>query len=130
MKRTEGQSIRSATCRHPRASAQERSEEGDAREDGGGGLGLGAAGVLDRVREAAVAGDSGFSVLFSDAPDPDEVHGPDDLRISLVCLHCLIDDDPELGRGLDIAREYGVADLDENGEWVHGRGQEAGRPLG
>jgi hypothetical protein len=23
----------------------------------------------------------------------------------------------ELGRGLDIAWEYGVADLDENGEW-------------
>jgi hypothetical protein len=34
-----------------------------------------------------------------------------------VCLHCLIDDHPEIGRGLDIAREYGVADLDENGEW-------------
>jgi hypothetical protein len=64
-------------------------------------------------------GDSGFSVL-SDAPDPDEVHGPDDPRISLVCLHCLIDNDPELGRGLDIAREYGVADLDDDGEWVVG----------
>jgi hypothetical protein len=28
--------------------------------------------------------------------------------------------DPELGRGLDIAREYGVADLDEDDEWVVG----------
>jgi hypothetical protein len=37
-----------------------------------------------------------------------------------VCLDCLIDDHPELGRGLDIAREYGVADLDDSGEWVVG----------
>jgi hypothetical protein len=66
------------------------------------------------------AADSGFSVLFDDAPDPDEVEGPDDPRISLVCLDCLIDDHPELGRGLDIAREHGVADLDESGEWVVG----------
>ena len=33
---------------------------------------------------------------------------------------CLLDDNPELGCGLDIAREYGVADLDEDGEWVVG----------
>ena len=65
-------------------------------------------------------GDSGFTVLFDDAPDPDEVHGTDDPRISLVCLHCLLDDHPEIGRGLDIARQYGVADLDENDEWVVG----------
>jgi hypothetical protein len=64
--------------------------------------------------------DSGFTVLFDDAPDPDEVEGPDDPRLSLVCLSCLVDDHPELGRGLDIAREYGVADLDESGEWVVG----------
>ena len=65
-------------------------------------------------------GDSGFTVLFDDVPDPDEVHGPEDPRISLVCLDCLIDDEPELGRGLDIARDYGVADLDDDGEWVVG----------
>ena len=65
-------------------------------------------------------GDSGFTVLFEDAPDPDEVQGPDDPRISLVCLHCLINDHPELGHGLDIAREYGVADLDDDDEWVVG----------
>ena len=53
-------------------------------------------------------------------PDPDEVDGLDDPRVSLVCLHCLIDDHPEIGRGLDIAREYGVADLDDEGEWVVG----------
>jgi len=27
---------------------------------------------------------------------------------------------PEIGRGLDIAREYGVANLDEDCEWVVG----------
>ena len=61
--------------------------------------------------------DSGFSVLLNDAPDPDEVEGPDDPRISLVCIDCLIDDYPELGRGLDIARRFGVADLGEDGDW-------------
>ena len=40
--------------------------------------------------------------------------------IDFVCLHCLIEDHPEIGRGLDIAREYGVADLDDGGEWVVG----------
>jgi hypothetical protein len=38
---------------------------------------------------------------------------------SIVCLGCLIDDNPELGRGLDLAREYGVADLADGG-WVVG----------
>ena len=62
-------------------------------------------------------GDSGLTILFSDAPDPDEVR-PDDPRITLVHLSCLVDDHPELGRGLDIAREYGVADLGEDGGWM------------
>jgi hypothetical protein len=73
--------------------------------------------------------DSGFTVLFDDAPDPDDLPVVDPAQVSkgelppgitFVCLHCLIDDHPEIGRGLDIAREYGVADLDENGEWVVG----------
>jgi hypothetical protein len=64
-------------------------------------------------------GDSGLTVLFGDAPDPDEV-GPDDPRITLVCVSCLIDDHPEPGWGLDIAPEHGVADLDDDGEWVVG----------
>ena len=65
-------------------------------------------------------GDSGFTVLFDDAPDPDDLPDEGELPegISLVCLNCLLDDHPELGRGLDLAREYGVADLDENDEWV------------
>jgi hypothetical protein len=65
-------------------------------------------------------GDSGFTVLFDDAPDPEEVEGVDHPAISFVCLDCLIDDHPERGRGLDIAREHGVADLHDYGEWVVG----------
>lgn len=68
-------------------------------------------------------GDSGFTVLFDDAPDPEDLPDfTDELPdgVTLVCLHCLIQDHPEIGRGLDIAREYGVADLDDDGEWVVG----------
>jgi hypothetical protein len=34
-------------------------------------------------------------------------------------MNCLLDEDPALGRGLDLAREHGVADL-EDGKWVVG----------
>jgi hypothetical protein len=66
-----------------------------------------------------VAGRQRLTILFADAPDPDEVE-PDDPRITLVCLFCLIEDHPELGRGLEIARRFGVADLDEDGVWIMG----------
>ena len=68
-------------------------------------------------------GDSGFSILFADAPDPDDLEDdePGSLPegITIGHLGCLLDEHPELGRGLDIAREHGVADL-ENDEWVVG----------
>jgi hypothetical protein len=71
--------------------------------------------------------DSGFSVLFSDAPDPESLPTPraGDTElpegISLMCLHCLIDEYPEIGRGLDMAREHGVVILDDNDEhWIPG----------
>jgi hypothetical protein len=67
------------------------------------------------------SGDSGLTILFDDAPDPHDVE-PDDPRITLVHLSCLIDDHPELGRGLDIAREYGVG-----GSWRRRRAG-GGRP--
>jgi len=67
------------------------------------------------------SGDSGFTVLFDDAPDPEELDDKGQHpAVTIVCLHCLIDDHPEIGRGLKIAREYGVADLDDRGEWVVG----------
>ncbi len=68
-------------------------------------------------------GVSGFSILFADAPDPDDLEDdePGSLPegITIGHLGCLLDEHPELGRGLDIAREHGVADL-ENDEWVVG----------
>jgi hypothetical protein len=65
-------------------------------------------------------GDSGYTVIFDDAPDQEKVDRPEQPETSLVCLHCLIEDHPEIGSGLDIAREYGVADLNDDGEWVVG----------
>jgi len=67
--------------------------------------------------------DSGFTVLFDDAPDPDDVPESEPLAhhgISTWCVHCLIEEHPEIGRGFDIARQYGVADLDDDGQWVVG----------
>jgi hypothetical protein len=44
-------------------------------------------------------GDSGFTVLFDDAPDPEDVpENGQHPAIKIVCLHCLIDDHP--GGGL------------------------------
>ena len=66
-----------------------------------------------------LAGRQGFTVLLDDAPDPDEV--PDPAILGSPRVPGLPDRRrPELGRGLDIAREYGVADLDDDGEWVVG----------
>jgi hypothetical protein len=64
------------------------------------------------------AWDSGYTIIFEDAPDPEELEEIDGEGSELVCLRCLIDDHPEIGRGLDLAREHGVANLDENGAWV------------
>jgi hypothetical protein len=69
--------------------------------------------------EPLSSSDSGFTVLFEDAPDPGDVDDPTTHPgISIVCLGCLLDDHPEIGRGLDVAREFGAADLDDGGEWV------------
>ena len=65
------------------------------------------------------AGDSGLSILLTDAPDPAEVE-PGDPRVGVVCLDCVLDDFPGIAVGLELAREYGVADLDDDGEWVVG----------
>lgn len=77
-------------------------------------------GVIYVAEAAARAWDSGFTVIWDDAPHESELHrGPggqyDDPRVSVVCLHCLIDDSPELGRGLDLARVHGQVDWDDEG---------------
>jgi hypothetical protein len=59
--------------------------------------------------------DSGFTILFTDAPD--ELPDPDDPCVRTVCLHCLIDQHPEAGRGLDLAGKHGEAEL-LNGTWT------------
>ena len=60
--------------------------------------------------------DSGYCVLFSDV-DPDDDQAADS---GLVCMHCLVDDHPEIGAALDFAREHGQVDLDDDGEWIVG----------
>jgi hypothetical protein len=62
--------------------------------------------------------DSGFTIIYQDAPDPEEVEQIDGEGSELVCLRCLIDEHPELARGLDLAREHGAADLKSDGAWI------------
>jgi hypothetical protein len=69
------------------------------------------------------SGDSGFTVLFEDAPDPEDVAEVEpgehpDVHAMHAC--CLLEEHPELGPGLEIASEYGVADLADGGEWMVG----------
>src|SRR3954447_12935753 len=70
--------------------------------------------------------DSGFIVLYDDAPTGAELeetsyeNPEDDPRVRWICLGCLLEEHPEIGRGLDIARKHRVADLNEDGEWVIG----------
>ena len=63
--------------------------------------------------------DTGFTLIYSDAPYEDEVADLTDEELVFVCLHCLLEELPaDVGRGLDIAREHGAARLDDGGEWV------------
>jgi hypothetical protein len=67
--------------------------------------------------------DSGFTVIFQDSPDPEEVDWDCEglpAGIGATHLACLLEEHPEIGKGLDIAREHLVADLDDHGEWVVG----------
>ena len=63
------------------------------------------------------AGDSGLSILLTDAPDPSEVE-PGDPRVGLVHLDCVVAEFPGIGLGLALAREYGCAEIDLEGVWV------------
>lgn len=51
--------------------------------------------------EPVAAWDSGYAV-FAGEPG-------DDTDTALVCLHCLLDEQPEAREGMDLARERGVA---------------------
>jgi hypothetical protein len=66
-------------------------------------------------------GDSGFTVIFQDTPDPqdvDEVEPGEHPGIHSMHLCCLLDEHPELVAALEVAREHGAADLDDGGKWV------------
>lgn len=58
-----------------------------------------------------------FTVVFSDAPPPDEVSEED--CGELVCAHCLLDEQPELGAGMDLALRHGGSAIRDahTGEW-------------
>ena len=72
-------------------------------------------------REKIAPSDSGFTVLFSDAPDPSEVDNPlEHPEVNFMDMEYLLEEHPEIARGLDIAHEYGLADLADSGEWVVG----------
>jgi hypothetical protein len=62
--------------------------------------------------------DSGFTVLFDDAPDPDDVAELGHPLIRDVHLGCLLEEHPELAGGFEVARRFGAADLDDDGGWV------------
>lgn len=49
--------------------------------------------------------DSGFMVVLEDAPEPDDL--TDDDRSEPWCLDCVLGEHPEVGRGMDVARESG-----------------------
>jgi hypothetical protein len=58
--------------------------------------------------------DSGFSLLRADAPKA----GPEsDTACRLYCLDCVLDEEPGIGPGLDLARMYGGAELGRRG-WL------------
>lgn len=61
--------------------------------------------------------DSGFMVVLEDVPEPEDLSA--DEPSHALCLACLIDEHPELGSGLDLAREHGQIVWDDNErEWV------------
>jgi len=61
--------------------------------------------------------ETGHMVVLQDVPEPEKLSG--DEPSCLVCVDCLLDEHPELGRGLDLAREHGEIAWDREREgWV------------
>jgi hypothetical protein len=68
--------------------------------------------VLDGAARATVVydvGDAEFTVLERDR-GPEQTDAP-------ICVDCLLDLQPGLGRGLDVAKQHGVA-YRIDGEWM------------
>jgi hypothetical protein len=53
-----------------------------------------------------------LTVVLDDSPEPGEPSK------APVCVDCLLDEHPRLGRGLDVALEHGGARWVGDGEWV------------
>jgi hypothetical protein len=67
-------------------------------------------------RENGVQGrDSGFMIVFSDAPPPGD--SLEEGTTGVADLGCLIDEFPDLGVVLDLAREHGEVWRAEDGVW-------------
>ena len=83
-------------------------------------------------------GDSGLTIIYADAPDPRDVE-PDDPRITLVHVDCLVSDDPGLAAGVGtLATRIGLGSQEHQPEmsrprWASRigrcRGSTAPRPL-
>jgi hypothetical protein len=66
--------------------------------------------------DPGASGHSGYGVLTDEALELPEI--PDE-RLITVCLHCLINRHPDLGAGLDLARQTGRAIRNGgDGEWT------------
>jgi hypothetical protein len=64
-----------------------------------------------------VPGDTGFTVLLEDAPDPDDVAELGHPLLRVEHMGCLLEEHPGVAAGLEVARTFGAADLDD-GVWV------------
>jgi hypothetical protein len=61
--------------------------------------------------------DGSYILLDEDCPESgDDYTG----ELTVVCLDCLLDQRPEVGRGLDIAKRHHAAHRDEAGDWIGG----------
>src|SRR3954464_8322753 len=67
-------------------------------------------------REGGARGvDSGYLVVFDDAPMPGELE--EAFQPRWLCFDCLLDEHPEVGVPLDLAREVGEVWADGVGSW-------------
>ena len=61
--------------------------------------------------------ETGHMVVLEDVPEPEELSGDESSR--LVCVDCLLEEQPEVGSGLDLARVHGQVVWDvSSGGWV------------
>lgn len=61
---------------------------------------------------------SNFLLLGATVPytDPDGYEG----RLVPICERCLLEQHPQAGRGMDLAKRHRAAHVDEHGAWIGG----------